>query len=99
MPPTEDHIVIKRLLEENAKILNENNILLKKLHRNAVTGMVLQVIWYALLIGIPFALYFILQPYFDAFGSSYDNFIDGLNELPGLKGIEALLHNSTSTNE
>ena len=88
-----EHAEIKRLLEENSKLVKENNELLLKMHRNSVIGIWLRVAWYAILIGVPFALYFILRPYFEALGSSYDTFIDGLNELPGLKGIENLLNN------
>ena len=96
MPPKEGHEKMLRLLEENAELIKENNELLRKLHRNTMIGVVIRVIWYILLIGLPFALYFyILEPYFEAFGSNYEVFKAGLNELPGLKGIEQLLNGIT----
>lgn len=87
-----DHELLEDLVRQNAELLQENNTLLKKIHRNAALSFWLRVVWYLLLIGFPFAVYFyVLEPYFAAFGSSYDNFIDGLNELPGLRGIDQML--------
>ena len=93
MPPPEDHVEIKRLLEENAKLIVENNRLLKRLYRWTVLNVIIKMVWFFLLIGLPFALYFyVFEPYFEAFGSSYEVFITGLNELPGLKGIDQLMN-------
>lgn len=87
-----DHVELKRTLEKNSELLEENNKLLRKIHRNGLVGFWVRVIWYLLIIGLPFALYFYLfEPYFTAMGSSYENFIDGLNELPGFRGIEQLM--------
>ncbi len=93
MPPEKDaHQDIKKLIEQNQELIKQNNKLLKKLHRNSVIELVLRVIWYGLLIGLPFAVYFyFLEPYFEAFGSNYELFRQGLGELPGLKGIENIL--------
>ncbi len=88
-----DHDVMQELMEHNAQLLQENNKLLRKIHRNGVWSFWTRIIWYAVMIGLPFALYFyILEPYFTAFGASYENFIDGVNELPGLRGIDQLLN-------
>ena len=92
MPPENDHSEMKRLMERNAKLLEENNELLQKIHRNAILAFWIRIVWYGLLIGLPFALYFyLLEPYFTAMGSSYDTFIQGLNELPGFRGIDQLM--------
>ncbi|QQR65428.1 hypothetical protein IPH92_02530 [Candidatus Kaiserbacteria bacterium] len=86
------HTEILTLLRENAELTKQNNILLKKMYRNDMIGLWLRVVWYAVLIGLPFALYFyVLQPYFEAFGSDYDLFRQGIGEIPGLKGLENLL--------
>ena len=38
------------------------------------------------LIGLPFAVYFyVLEPYFEALGSSYETFNAGIQEIPGWK--------------
>lgn len=87
-----EHNEMLVLLKENSRLLNENNILLKKLHKWSLFGFWLRIIWYALIIGFPFALYFyILEPYFNALGSNYEVFRQGISEVPGLKGLEHLL--------
>lgn len=86
------HTELLILLRENTELTKQNNILLKKMYRNDMIGIWLRVVWYAVLIGLPFALYFyVLQPYFEAFGSDYDLFRQGIGEIPGLKGLENLL--------
>jgi membrane protein insertase Oxa1/YidC/SpoIIIJ len=85
---TDSHEKIEELLKQNAELLQENNALLKKMHRNAVWGFWIRIVWYAVLIGLPFALYFyVLEPYFTALGSDYEIFKTGMQELPGLKTL------------
>lgn len=77
---------LKSLLEKNTLLLQENNVLLKKIHRNGIVGFWVRVTWYVVLIGLPFALYFyVLEPYFTALGSSYEVFNAGMQEIPGWK--------------
>lgn len=86
------HVEMKRLLEKNSELIKENNTLLKKLHRSSLIGIWIRVIWYVLLIGLPFALYFyILEPYFTALGSSYEVFSAGMQEIPGWKQFNTAL--------
>ncbi len=88
-----ENIAIHALMEQNAELLKENNRLLKKIHRNGVMGFWARIIWYVILVGLPFALYFyILEPYFTALGSNYEVFKAGINEIPGLKGLDLLLN-------
>lgn len=76
---------------EMLRLLKENNELLKKLHRYTIIGFSFKVVWYAILVGMPFAVYFyVLEPYFAAFGSNYEVFKMGMSEIPGLKGLENL---------
>jgi hypothetical protein len=83
---------IKELLKQNAELLRENNKILKKIHRNDVIGIWIRIIWYVLLIGLPFALYFyVLEPYFTALGSSYSTFSAGMQEIPGWKQFNEVL--------
>ncbi|HEU4677584.1 MAG TPA: hypothetical protein VFS75_02605 [Candidatus Paceibacterota bacterium] len=87
MPPenSRDH-------DEMLRLLRENNALLKKLYRHNIISYVLKALWYAILIGLPFAVYFyFLEPYFRAFGSDYDTFRQGMDELPGVKEIQRFL--------
>ncbi len=78
--------------EEMLRLLKENNVLLKKLYRHSVIGFTFRIIWYAILIGLPFAVYFyVLEPYFNAFGANYETFRQGMAEIPGLKGLQYIL--------
>lgn len=77
---------LKELIEKNSELIAENNALLKKIYRHGVWGFWLRIVWYVVVFGLPFALYFyILEPYFTALGSSYDTFSAGIGEIPGLK--------------
>ncbi len=77
---------------EMLRLVRENNHLLRKIRRGALIERWIQVIWYMLLIGLPFALYFyVLEPYFAAFGGSFSEFQRGVQELPGLKALEAFV--------
>ncbi len=92
MPSQEDtHEELLRLTRENHDLIKQNHEFLRKMYRNDMIGLVLRLIWYAVLIGLPFALYFyVMQPYFEAFGANYDVFMQGMAEIPGLKGLEQM---------
>ncbi len=94
MSPDNDvrHAEMHRLLEENNALLKENHELLRKMYRNDMIGIGLRIVWYAVLIGLPFAVYFyLLEPYFEVFGANYETFRLGMAEIPGLKGLEQFL--------
>lgn len=94
MPPEKnsDHAEMLRLIQENNALIKENHVLLKKLYRNEMIGIAFRIVWFAILIGLPFAVYFyLLEPYFEAFGANYETFRLGMAEIPGLKGLEQLL--------
>ena len=77
---------IHQLVLENQRLLSENNQLLKKMHRTSVWSLWLRVVWFLVIIGAPFVLYYyIVEPYFTSLGSSFETFQDGLQEIPGWK--------------
>jgi hypothetical protein len=87
-----EHDEMLRLIRENAVLVRENNELLKKIYRHSMVGLVLKFVWFAIIIGLPFAVYFyLLEPYFEVFGANYEVFKAGIGEIPGLKGLEKLL--------
>ena len=91
MARTDSQRDVQDVLEKNAELLRENNRLLRKLHRFHIVSAWFKALWIALLIGLPFALYFyVLEPYFEALGSSYETFQSGIGELPGLKGFNEI---------
>lgn len=81
-----DNEKVQRLLLENQKLMTENNEILKKLQRNSAISLWIKIIWFLFIIGLPFVVYFyVIQPYFDALGSSFGTFQQGLQEIPGWK--------------
>lgn len=83
----------KEILEKQTKLLEENNRLLHQIHRYDVLGFWFRILWYTILIGFPFALYFyVLEPYFSALGSSYETFYVGMQEIPGVKQFNEALN-------
>lgn len=86
------HSEMLALLKENAKLSKENNEMLQKMFKYDMITFWIRLVWYGILIGLPFAIYFyFLEQYFSAFGSNYELFRQGIGEIPGLKGIENLL--------
>jgi hypothetical protein len=87
----DDHDEMLSLIRENSILIKENNFLLKKLYRYSILGFVAKCIWFVIIIGFPFALYFyILEPYFEMLGSNFEIFKAGIVEIPGFKGLEKL---------
>ena len=85
-PQNDDHKKMEEFLLENQRLLAENNELLKKIHRNAAVTLWIRIIWVVFIIGLPFVVYFyVVEPYFDALGSSFSTFQSGLQEIPGWK--------------
>lgn len=92
-PEKEDqHEEILRLTRENNELIKQNHEYLRKMYRNDMIGMTFRIVWYAILIGLPFLVYlYILEPYFHAFGANYETFRAGMAEIPGLKGLEQFM--------
>jgi uncharacterized membrane protein (DUF106 family) len=86
------HEELLRLTRENNELLKQNHELVRKMYRNDMIGITFRIVWFAILIGLPFAVYFyVLEPYFQAFGANYEIFRQGMAEIPGLKGLEQFL--------
>lgn len=81
-----EQVQIKELILENQRLLSENNQLLKQMNWRSVIGFWLRFAWTMVLIGLPFVLYYyVLEPYFTSFGSSFEIFRAGMQEVPGWK--------------
>lgn len=88
----EEHVEMLQLLRESNELARANNVLLKKLYRHNIVGFVVRIVWYAVLVGLPFALYFYMfEPYLNAFGVHYESFKEGLKGVPGLQGFADML--------
>jgi len=85
-PYKDEHQLLQELMLENQRLLVENNELLKKMMKAAVWAFWLKVIWLLVILGVPLVLYYyVVEPYFNSLGSSFQTFQAGLQEVPGWK--------------
>lgn len=83
---SDSHQAIQELLQENQRLLKENNELLHRLRRSALWAFWIRFTISMVFIGAPFVLYyFVIEPYFASLGSSFSTFQAGLQEVPGWK--------------
>ena len=73
-------------MQENKRLLSENNDLLHKMYRTAWWSFFFRIAWFFIILGAPFLVYYYLvEPYFTTLGSSFETFETGLQEVPGWK--------------
>lgn len=88
MPP--DLQDIRETLRRHETLLQDNNRLMRKLNRRQNATLVVTMIWYGLLIGLPFAVYYyFVGPYIESWGLSGSDYGASLRELPGYQQFEA----------
>jgi hypothetical protein len=79
---------IKALLVENQRLLAENNALLHKMRRSALVGTVLRIVWFAVILGMPIALYYLfLEPNITTLERAWAIIESGAQDVTGLRGI------------
>jgi hypothetical protein len=77
---------IKRLLTENQRLLEENNEMLRSMRRGARWALAFRIIWIAVLLGAPVALYyFVLEPNISSFQNAIDIIQQGAKNATGLQ--------------
>ena len=75
---------IRTLLEQNLRLNRENNRLLRSMKRAANIGLFFRLVWIAVLIGVPVALYvYIIQPYYEGLRDSFNQFEQQIESIPG----------------
>lgn len=81
---TKDEIAeIEEMVLENSKILAENNKLLKKLNRSNTVAFWLRIFWIAIILGVPFLLYYyIVAPYYQSLDEAFKFFGVELPNIP-----------------
>ena len=76
---TEQNEELRVLLRRNLELTRENNKLLKKLHRSMLVGSIVRLLWWAVIIGVPVAIYYyIVQPYFNEISKAMYDFRHGV---------------------
>lgn len=72
---------IKELLRRNIKISEENNLLLRKMHRSAVWSSFFRVIYWVIIIASGVVSYYYAQPYIDKAIILYNDVQAGANKV------------------
>ena len=95
MPPNELEVLVRRNLE----LAKENNELLRKMHRAAMWGVAFKLLWLAVIIGVPIALYYyFLMPYYESLSEGYQQFHRQFGDIPGLSPLLDALFGEGQTN-
>lgn len=88
----EEFEVLRRDLREQRLLIKENTRLLKKLYRQNVIGAFLKFLWLLAVVGVPFAFYmYYLKPYIGEVKGSYEEWKEGMENLPRFEGLEKFL--------
>lgn len=75
---------VAELVRQNIKLTKENNRLLHSMRRAAWWSTFFRILWMAILIGVPIALYYyFLQPYYKGLSEGYQQFQSQGLEIPG----------------
>ena len=75
---------VHELIKQNKLIIEENRVILKKMHRFAMISFWIHILWFIIIIGLPFYIYFtFLEPIFTSFEGIYNAFLGGLGGLGG----------------
>ncbi len=73
---------LEEMITENKELLSKNNQLLNKIHRSMVWGFWLRILWVAIVLGLPFLLYYyLLAPYYESFQDTFEVFGIDINQL------------------
>lgn len=71
--PEDEYRELVRLARENNELLRQNSVLLKKLHRHNVLGVVFKILWIGIMIGLPLIVYaYLLKPYLSRIENPYN---------------------------
>ena len=83
---------LHELLLENQRLMTENNLLLRKMQRRSVWSFWMSMVWYFIILGAPFILYYyVIEPYFTSFALSLQGFGEGLENIPGWKQLNSVI--------
>ena len=63
----------KNLLEQTAKLTEENNRILKNMQRSARFGRIVRVLYWVILIAVALGAYYFIEPYLETLLKFYGN--------------------------
>lgn len=80
----------KKLLEHTAAMVDENNILLRKMNRRAKWESFMHIIYWILIIAVTLGSYYFVEPYFQKIVSTYQAVQAGANKVNNFNPIDSL---------
>lgn len=63
----------KALLEKIYKITEENNSILRSIHRTNKIGLTIKVLYWVIILGLSFGAFYFVQPYINSLTGVLDN--------------------------
>jgi hypothetical protein len=60
----------KKLLEDTARLSQENNLMLKKVYNHLMMGRIFRIIYWVVIIGASVGAFYLIQPYIDSLKSA-----------------------------
>lgn len=61
----------RQLLIQTSRLVEENNKILRKMHRAALWGTIFRVLYWAVIIALSIGAYYFIQPYVDQLQQAY----------------------------
>jgi len=75
---------LKKILLEHAKIAEENNKILKKIHRSMKVGGFFRAIYWIIIAGSAVGAYYFLQPFVEGAQGTLETLLGGLENFTGI---------------
>jgi len=72
---------IKEILRDIQEKTQENNDLLKKMHRSQIWGRVFRIIYWVIIIGVAIGAYYFIEPYITAVWNTYQSISTGVDSI------------------
>lgn len=72
---------LRDLLEKNLKISEDNNEILRKLYRSQKWSQFMSLMYWVLIIGVTFGVYYYLQPYIETLLGTYTSLVSGIDTI------------------
>ncbi len=77
----DQHSELKKAIQENRRLIEENQNILKKIRRSMVISRSLTVLYWVVIAGIAFGAYYFVQPYIEAVQNVYTNVRTGYEDV------------------
>ena len=74
-------------LERLVKLAEENNKLLRKLHRSLMVGRTFRILYWLVIIGAAFGALYFLQPYLESVQGLYNNVTDAQENFGSISDV------------